>query len=111
MENDLPTPPFSKEMQLSIISRLQDSLQLLRYFRLRDEMNAEVHNEDGITKVRYSPVTIAAERVFGWLENLAVQQTDYEYGDLQNWIEEGYPRSVVSHIGKKRDGQAAFSEK
>jgi hypothetical protein len=51
--------------------RLRDAEQLWRYFCRRDEMNAEIHLEDGVTaRVRYSPITIAAERLCGWLAQL-----------------------------------------
>jgi hypothetical protein len=50
-------------------SRVDDAEIMLRYFMKRDEMNAETHNEghgNGAT-VRYSPITIAANRVLNWL--------------------------------------------
>lgn len=48
--------------------RLRDAEQMWRYFCRRDEMNAEIHLGDSPTaSVRYSPITIAAERVVGYL--------------------------------------------
>jgi len=52
-------------------SRVDDAEIMLRYFMKRDEMNAETHNEghgNGAT-VRYSPITMAADRVVNWLWN------------------------------------------
>lgn len=67
------------EMALSLPERLQDAEQLWRYFCRRDEMNAEIHLQDGPeASVRYSPITIAAERVCGWLARLYYGETvDY----------------------------------
>lgn len=53
----------------SLSDRVNDAEMMLRYFRRRDEMNAEVHNDGSreYPNVRYSPITVAAERVVGWL--------------------------------------------
>lgn len=59
--------------------RAYDAEQVFRYFVKRDSMNAEVHLEDhekGLS-IRYSPITIAAERILGWLWREA-------YGDEQS---------------------------
>jgi hypothetical protein len=56
---------------VALIDRLNDAEQIWRYFCRRDEMNAEIHLDgDGSPNVRYSPITIAAERVVGWLSGL-----------------------------------------
>lgn len=57
----------------SLEDAIMDAYSLLRYFKLRDEMNAETHYEYqcfGVTpKVRYSPITFSAERVVVGLYN------------------------------------------
>lgn len=60
---------IKKEPQTSTVDRAYDAEQILRYFVKRDAMNAEVHLEDHVRglNVRFSPITIAAERVFGFL--------------------------------------------
>lgn len=58
------------ESAASLQDRLLDAEQMWRYFCRRDEMNAEVHADGVAAKVRYSPITIAAERVAGWLSQL-----------------------------------------
>jgi hypothetical protein len=58
-----------KEHNKAAADRAYDAEQIFRYFVKRDSMNAEVHLDDherGLN-VRYSPITIAAERVLGWL--------------------------------------------
>jgi hypothetical protein len=58
-----------REHEYALEDRVRDAEILLRYFMRRDEMNAEIHNMAGSPEpdVRYSPITIAAERVVGWL--------------------------------------------
>lgn len=62
---------ISIETANALSDRILDVEQIWRYFCRRDEMNAEVHLVDGKhAKVRYSPITIAAERLAGYLTQL-----------------------------------------
>lgn len=62
---------IDQETARALRDRLLDAEQMWRYFARRDEMNAEIHLADGEqANVRYSPITIAAERVAGYLSKL-----------------------------------------
>lgn len=68
---DMVRENINQEDAGALYGRLLDAEQIWRFFCRRDEMNAEVHLADGETaNVRYSPITIAAERVAGWLSKL-----------------------------------------
>lgn len=58
------------EGALALGDRLRDAENLWRYFCRRDEMNAEIHLLNGEPNVRYSPITIASERVASYLARL-----------------------------------------
>jgi hypothetical protein len=70
---------ISLEDALALKDRLLDAEQVWRYFVKRDEMNAEVHLADGeFANVRFSPITIASERLAGYLSKLY-------YGEVVNY--------------------------
>lgn len=72
------TQNIEGEVPAALADRLLDAEQLWRFFCRRDEMNAEVHLEGEHRNVRYSPITIAAERVAGYLARLYYgQDVDY----------------------------------
>lgn len=73
------------ELAGALTSRLLDAEQIWRYFSRRDEMNAEIHLEGDrpMANVRYSPITIAAERVVGYLARLYYGRgVEYRYTDV-----------------------------
>jgi hypothetical protein len=73
----------SPEAAVSLRDRILDAESVWRYFCRRDEMNAEIHNEGVGPSVRYSPITIAAERLAGWLSRLYYgRSVDYRTATL-----------------------------
>lgn len=60
---------------------VNDAEIVYRFFLRRDEMNAEVHST-GFTRVRYSPITLAAERV---LNSLYQERYKYEPSGVPVW--------------------------
>ena len=84
--------------------RLLDAEIMWRYFCRRDEMNAEVHNSGApAANVRYSPITIAAERVVGWLAKLYYgEDVDYHTAMVATG-EGGVPVLVPYRASVSRD--------
>lgn len=65
---------MDNETRVSLTDRIDDAAGIFRYFVLRDKTNAELHRKEGNPNVRFSPITIASERVFGWLQRLAIEE-------------------------------------
>jgi len=95
---------MDRELELALPDRIADAENLWRFFCRRDEMNAEVHRPEDIeaTNVRYSPITIAAERVVEYLHRID-GKADFAHSDVHTggapirvgWVN---TRTVTSRI-------------
>ncbi len=110
------------EMEAALPDRFVDALNLMRYFHRRDEMNAEVHYDPdrrqpgkGLdlvddfpiaeTNVRYSPITIAAERVASYMASLLgadpAKVTALRFTDVLNMGGPGTPTTRGAYLEER----------